>query len=110
MEKKNKEVARSVFFYSDVQSIYLYGLATFGVAAADSFYDEIMELTKNLSFEFNLHPECRHLTTQSKKYRNIILGAYLIKYLVTDARIEVLRAIHSSRSPSYIRTSRTVRI
>jgi len=75
---------------------------------ADLFIEEMNHTTNGLSFQFNLHPECRSLRTKSKMYRNIILGKYLIIYRITPDKIEVLRAFHSSRSASKIRTARSI--
>ncbi|NBL64626.1 type II toxin-antitoxin system RelE/ParE family toxin [Flavobacterium sp. NST-5] len=76
----------------------MYGLVTFGQNAADFFFEEILRLVNNLSNQYYFHPECRYLPTKSHKYRNIILGSYLIVYRV-KTKIEVLRAFHSSHSP-----------
>jgi toxin ParE1/3/4 len=110
MEADFKEVARSEFFYLDIQQIYLYGKVTFGESAADFFFEEILQLVIKLEFQYLLHPECRHLETKTKKYRNIILGSYLIIYRITPNRIEVLRAFHCSRSPKTIKKTRSVQI
>lgn len=110
MEADFKEVARSEFFYLDIQQIYLYGKSTFGESAADFFFEEILRLVNELEFQYFLHPECRHLETKTKKYRNIILGSYLIIYRITPNRIEVLRAFHGSRSPKTIKRTRTITI
>jgi hypothetical protein len=78
--EKKKIVASKLFEVLDVPSIYEYGKITFGVQLADAFYFEIINSVKNLETHYLLHPECRHLETKSKLYRNIILGAYLIIY------------------------------
>jgi hypothetical protein len=43
---------------------------------------------------YTAYPECRHLATKSRRYRNIILDAHLIIYRITDLRIEVLDIVH----------------
>ena len=78
MEITKKKVVKSVYYYKDIQAIFEYGEATFGEKAALSFFDELLTTTHRLEFQYLLHPECRHLETKSKKYRNIIFGAYLI--------------------------------
>ena len=108
MEKKALQVVTSKIVNTDLVDIHNYGAGTFGMKYADFFIAEIYEEIAKLSFLYEIHPECRQLTTKSKKYRNIILGAYLIIYRHTPERVEVLRAIHGSRSKSYIRTSRSV--
>ena len=110
METVKKKVAKSSFYYSDLQEIFEYGEATFGEKAALIFYEEIFSDIENLESQYYLHPECRHLTTKTKKYRNIILGSYLIIYRITATRIEVLRAFHCSRSPKTIQGSKKIKI
>jgi toxin ParE1/3/4 len=111
MEKKNLKVVTSNFFdFLDLPSIHEYGMETFGLKLADYFIAEIYICLSELSCSYYLHPECRHLTTKTKKYRNIILGSYLIIYRITPKRIEVLRAFHSSRSPKTIKDSRKIKI
>ncbi|MBP2283919.1 plasmid stabilization system protein ParE [Flavobacterium sp. CG_23.5] len=110
MEITKKEVVQSIFFYKDIQDIYEYGERTFGENAALFFYEEISLDVKNLEKNYLLHPECRHLERKTKKYRNIILGSYLIIYRITPTRIEVLRAFHGSRSPKTIRKTKNISI
>jgi toxin ParE1/3/4 len=110
METGKKKVKKSEFYFSDIQDIYEYGQITFGNRAADIFYEDLLFNVENLEVYYFLHPECRHLETKSKKYRNIILGSYLIIYRITPTRIEVLRAFHGSRSPRVIRNSRSLKI
>jgi len=64
-------------------------------------------------YEYTLdtfYPECRHLATKSRMYRNIILDAHLIIYRITDVRIEVLDIIHSASSIGKIRNTRKIRL
>lgn len=108
--EKKKIVASKLFEVLDVPSIYEYGKVTFGIQLADAFYFEIINSVKNLETHYLLHPECRHLETKSKLYRNIILGAYLIIYRIKPNRIEVLRAFHGSRSPKSIKSVKKIKI
>ncbi|WP_291100425.1 MULTISPECIES: type II toxin-antitoxin system RelE/ParE family toxin [unclassified Flavobacterium] len=110
MEITKKKVVKSVYYYKDIQDIFEYGEATFSEKAALSFFDEIVFVTRNLESHYLLHPECRHLETKSKIYRNIIFGSYLIIYRITPHRIEVLRAFHGSRSPKSIKKSRNIKV
>lgn len=110
MESGKKEVVKSKFYYSDIQDLYEYGEATFGTRLADSFFDTILFDVEKLETEYLLHPECRHLETKTKIYRNIILGSYLIIYRIRAHRVEVLRAFHGSRSPKTIKTVRKVKV
>ena len=111
METKKKAVIGSeIFEEKDLPSIYDYGRYTFGVKLADVFYFEIVESVNLLSTQYYLHPECRHLETTDKIYRNIILGSYLIIYRITEDKIEVLRALHGSHSPEYIKSIKNISI
>lgn len=110
METVKKKVVKSNFYFIDLQEIFEYGEVTFGEKAALIFYEELFSQIENLESQYYLHPECRHLVTKSKKYRNIILGSYLIIYRITNDRIEVLRAFHCSRSPKTIQRSKNIKI
>lgn len=111
MEKESRQVVTSKpFDFIDLPSIHIYGWATFGLKLADCFVADIYSLIEDLSTNYLMHPECRHLETKTRKYRNIIFGSYLIIYRITPARIEVLRAFHGSRSPKEIKKSRTIKI
>lgn len=81
MEKESREVVTSKpFDFIDLPSIHEYGRTTFGLKIADYFITEIYASLEDLSTNYLLHPECRHLETKTKKYRNIIFGSYLIIY------------------------------
>ena len=110
MEAKQKEVVRSSFYLYDIQDIFEYGEATFGEKASIYFYQEIKSIVKRLETEYLLHPECRHLETKTKIYRNIILGSYLIIYRIRTNKIEVLRAFHGSHSPKILKTVKKIKI
>ncbi len=110
MEITKKKVVKSVYYYKDIQAIFEYGEANFGEKAALSFFDELLMDTQNLESRYLLHPECYHLETKTKKYRNIIFGSYLIIYRITPNRIEVLRAFHGSRSPKSIKETRSIKV
>ena len=110
MEAKQKEVVRSSFYLYDIQDIFEYGEATFGEKAAIYFYQEIKSIVKRLETEYLLHPECRHLETKTKIYRNIILGSYLIIYRIRTNKIEVLRAYHGSHSPKILKKKKKIKI
>ena len=104
MEIEGREVVTSKSFdYLDIPSIFYYGMHTFGLKTADKFIEEIYHRVDLLETQYQLHPECRHLETKTKRYRNIILGSYLIIYRIKPNRIEVLRAFHGSRSPKEVK-------
>ncbi len=110
MEIIKKKVVRSNFYFNDIQDIFEYGEATFGEKASLIFFYDLIRITRQLETEYLLHPECRHLVTKTKKYRNIILVAYLIIYRITPTRIEVLRTFHSIRSPRTIKKTRQIKL
>jgi len=108
--KQKKVIGSKLFEELDVPSIYEYGEVTFGVRLADSFFDTILNDVEDLETQYLLHPECRHLETKTKIYRNIILGSYLIIYRIRANKIEVLRAFHGSRSPKTIKLVQKVKV
>ena len=110
MESRKKEVVKSEFYYLDIQNIYEYGEATFGFRLADSFFDLILNDVESIETQYFLHPECRHLETRTKIYRNIILGSYLIIYRIRANQIQVLRAFHGSRSPKIMKLVKKIKI
>ena len=109
METEQKEVVRSTFYLQDIVDIFEYGSATFGERAGLIFYEDLKMTVRSLGSQYLLHPECRHLETKSKIYRNIVIGSYLIIYRITLNRVEVLRAFHGSRSPKTIKSSRKIK-
>jgi plasmid stabilization system protein ParE len=97
-------------FYSSRAQIFEYSSEVFGCFQAEKYDQKIEKLISSLSDYFTFYPECRHLPTKSRMYRNIILGAHLIIYRITNERIEVLDIIHSASSISRIRQTRNIRI
>ncbi|WP_395061404.1 type II toxin-antitoxin system RelE/ParE family toxin [Flavobacterium sp.] len=110
MEVAKKEVVRSDFYFADIQNIYEYGEVTFGERAALIFYEDLKIIVRDLETNYLVNPECRHLETKTKIYRNIILGSYLIIYRIRANKTEVLRAFHGSRSPRIIKQVRKVKV
>ena len=108
-EIERKEVKISREFELDLISIYIYGEEVFGTIAAKSFISDIYQRVWSLDNMYLLHLECRHLPTNDKHYRNIIIGSYLIIYRITEEHIEVLRILHSHSSIRKIKTSRQIK-
>lgn len=108
MEGETFEVVISSLALNSLQQIYEYGVETFALNAANIFIDELYEHIYSLSENYLFHPECRYLPTKSRKYRNVIHGGYLVIYRITTSRVEVLNVLHSSRSISSIKSSRSV--
>jgi plasmid stabilization system protein ParE len=97
-------------FIQSATQIFDYSIKTFGYFQANRYSRQIDKSLDTLPDFYNVYPECRHLATQSRMYRNIILDAHLIIYRITDKRIEVLDIIHSASSVRKIRGVRSIRL
>ena len=71
---------------------------------------EGIERVEKLENDYPYYPECRHLTTKSRMYRNIILDSHLIIYRITEERIEVLDIFHSASSMRKIKKTKNIHI
>lgn len=105
-----KSVIVSEAFKVHRKEIYAYGLTTFGFYQAEVYERHIRQSLETLSYYYNVYPECRHLTTKNRIYRNIILDAHIIIYRITDERFEVLDIIHSASSIRKIRSTKNIKI
>jgi plasmid stabilization system protein ParE len=94
---ERKQVVLSTEFQNDIKAVFEYGNETFSFNAAKTFVSEIYMLVWNLDYQYLMFPEVRFLSSKGKKYRNIILGSYLIIYRIEAERVEVLRIFHSSQ-------------
>ena len=110
MVRLSKNVITSERYEKRVVEILYYGIETFGYLQARKYFNTISSLVEKLDNDYNYYPECRHIPTKSRIYRNIILDAHLIIYRITDERIEVLDIIHSASSIRKIRGVRNVRL
>ncbi len=108
-EIERKEVVLAVSFQNDVKNIFEYGEETFGINAAKTMVSDVYMRVWNLDLQYLLHPECNFLPTKSKRYRNIIIGSYLIIYRILPQRVEVLKAINSKMSTQKIKAARTIK-
>ena len=108
--EEEKPVVYSKQYVSDTDHIYNYGLETFGQTQARNYENIIDIITSELSLSYWMFPECRHILTKSRIYRNIILESHLIIYRIKTERIEVLRVIHSQSSISRIRSVRKIQL
>ena len=61
------------------KSIYEYSLDTFGYFQAERYLKKINESVDTLPDYYSIYPECRHLETKSRMYRNIILVLIVTK-------------------------------
>ncbi len=109
-EKQKKGVVVSRQFDLDSINVFIYGEKVFGTIAAKSFVSDIYGRVWSLDVNYYLHPECRHLITKNKIYRNIILGSYLIIYRISSENVEVLRILYAHSSITKIKSSRQVKI
>lgn len=110
MEKKIRKVVLSSILHEDLSDIYDYGIESFGENMAGLFISNIYQQIYELPFLFLVYPEYRHLATKTRIYRNIILGKYIIIFRVRASKIEVLRALHSSRNPETIKAIKKIKI
>ena len=107
---ERKQVVLSTEFQNDIKAVFEYGKETFGFNAAKTFVSEIYMLVWNLDYQYLMFPEVRFLASKNKKYRNIILGSYLIIYRIEIERVEVLRIFHSSQCiPQNMATIRIIK-
>jgi len=97
-------------FNESRKNIFEYSVYRFGYFQAELYKQKIRKSLDTLPDFYHAYPECRHLATKNRMYRNIILDAHLIIYRITDERIEVLDIIHSASSIRKIRTSRNIRL
>lgn len=110
MEGQILPVVISDMALASLEKIYEYGIETFAYTAATVFIEELIFRIEKLSTEYLLHPECRHLATKSKMYRNLIHGGYIAIYRINFDRVEVLNVLHSSRSITSIKAVRKIKI
>jgi plasmid stabilization system protein ParE len=110
MEKgfSGKPYITSNKFRDSRTQVYKYGIHTFGYFQTERYDQKIEKAIETLSDYYAVYPECRHLATKSRMYRNIILDAHLIIYRITDARIEVLDIVHSASSLAKNRLTRKI--
>ena|ERR1035437_4011550 len=109
MEKSAKKIVQSSVFKEDRRNVYNYGAEIFGFVLADLFLERLHYIIDELEYQYNLHPECKHLPTKGKIYRNIIFGKYIVIYRITPKNVEVLTLIHTSRSVAKIKTARSIK-
>ena len=105
-----KQIKISDEFYESAGQIYDFGFEMFGYIQAERYKQKIRQSLDTLSDFYLVHPECRHLATKNRIYRNIILDAHLIIYRITDEQIEVLNIIHSASNIGKMRSTRKIHI
>ena len=110
MVRQSKKVITSLNYEEHLTEILEYGIEVFGYLQARKYFNLISILVERLDTDYTYHPECRHLATKSRMYRNIILDAHLIIYRITYHHIEVLDIIHSASSIRKIRNTRNIQL
>ena len=98
-----KKVIGSPIYEESLERIFVEGIERFGIFQARKYLEHIEN-------DYPYYPECRHLTTKSRMYRNIILDSHLIIYRITEERIEVLDIVHSASSMRKIKQARNIHI
>ncbi|MDR1783270.1 MAG: type II toxin-antitoxin system RelE/ParE family toxin [Dysgonamonadaceae bacterium] len=87
-----------------------YGVIAFGIIQAERYKRKIQKSLDMLPIFYYANPECRHLRTKSRMYRNIIIDSHLIIYRITTECVEVLDIIHLASSVRKIQQARRIRI
>ena len=105
-----KSVKVSDEFKAHRTQIYYYTFDTFGYVQAERYFQKIKDALHTLYVHYTAYPECRHIPTKSRKYRNIIFDAHLIIYRITTERIEVLDILHAASSIGKIRNVRKIQL
>lgn len=105
-----KPVVASDRFWESYNSVYEQGLDLFGYFQAETYATKIKTVLYELNWSYPYYPECRHLVTKSRMYRNVILDSHLIIYRITDSRIEILNIIHAASSINKIKDTRKIQI
>lgn len=105
-----KQVIASSQFWDNYNNVYEQGLDLFGYFQAELYTNKIRNILYELDRTYPYYPECRHLATKNRMYRNIILDSHLIIYRITEERVEILDILHSASSISQIKSTRKIHI
>ena len=105
-----KKVIGSPIYEESLERTFVEGIERFGMFQARKYLEHILNTVEKLENDYPYYPECRHLTTKSRMYRNIILDSHLIIYRITEERIEVLDIVHSASSMRKIKKTRNIPI
>ena len=91
-----KKVIGSPIYEESLERIFVEGIERFGIFQARKYLEHILNTVEKLENDYPYYPECRHLATKSRMYRNIILDSHLIIYRITEERIEVLDIVYQN--------------
>ena len=100
----------STQFVAHRKEVYDYTCDTFGYLQAERYLHKINNAVLTLPTRYLSYPECRHISTKNRIYRNIIIDAHLIIYRITPKCIEVLDIIHGAMSLAKIRNVRKINL
>lgn len=109
-QPSSKAVIGSPQYKESLERVFWEGIELFGYFQARRYLEHILTSVEDLSTDYPYYPECRHLATKSRMYRNIILDSHLIIYRITEERIEVLDIVHSASSMRKIKSTRKIHI
>ena len=105
-----KSLKVSDIFKTNLASVYYYTFDTFGYFQAEHYRKKVEDAVDMLPDRYQSYPECRHIPTKSRMYRNIIMDAHLIIYRITNTCIEVLDIIHAASGIGKIRDIRKIQL
>ena len=75
---------------SDLYRLYEFGVRTFGLQQADSYFDGIINRFQELAHNPQLYPKVDQLR---KGYRRSVFGVHSIYYLVLNDEILIVRVL-----------------
>ena len=67
-----KKVIGSPIYEESLERTFVEGIERFGMFQARKYLEHILNTVEKLENDYPYYPECRHLTTKSRMYRNII--------------------------------------
>ena len=73
-----KKVIGSPIYEESLERTFVEGIERSGMFQARKYLEHILNTVEKLENDYPYYPECRHLTTKSRMYRNIILDSHLI--------------------------------
>ena len=71
-----KKVIGSPIYEESLERIFVEGIERFGIFQARKYLEHILNTVEKLENDYPYYPECRHLATKSRMYRNIILDSH----------------------------------
>lgn len=90
-----KKVIGSPIYEESLERIFVEGIERFGIFQARKYLEHILNTVEKLENDYPYYPECRHLATKSRMYRNIILDSHLIRGAYRSARHRPFRIQHA---------------